>query len=337
LKLIFQSIDKIIRILAIPYSGLLSILFGIMLLSFPIGLYVMFNSDVGRELNYQYPLEGLDLFFGGIGYKIPISFEMGDVFIFVWAIFLILFSISYLGPEESLMKTLSNLMSKSWRDLTRNNALANMITWFSIMILFSIIIEVVQQYFGIKIEPPPQVENELIHFFQISIAPLTEEVGFRVFLIGVPLFLLYSHKASWKLFFKSLWKPSTYLHIGSYRKIMVLIIMIGLLFGFAHIISGSPWSLGKFLQAAVAGIIIGWVYVRYGLAPAVLIHWATNYLTFSYLLFISNLSQTITVDESSNFFSNNLETIIVLAGILSLVIKILALVESKKNKSIKQI
>lgn len=300
-----------------------------MILSFPIGLYVMFNSEIGKDINYQYPINGLDLFLGGIGYKIPITFEMGDAFIIIWAIFLILFSISYFGPEESLLKTLSNLMSKGWRSL-QTNALMNTITWFSILILFSVIIETIQQSFGIKIESPP-VDNNLIRFFQLGISPLTEETGFRVLLIGIPLFLMYSHTPSWRLFFKSLWRPSKYLHIEDYRRSMILIITIGLFFGAAHIISGTPWSPGKISQATVAGIIIGWVYVRYGFAPAVLIHWATNYFLFSYLYFMSNLSQSSTINESTNPFSNTLEGIIISTGIIAIIIKILVHMESRKD------
>jgi hypothetical protein len=173
-----EKIDKITRFLAIPYSGFLSVIFGIMILSFPIGLYVAFNSDIGKDINYQYPMNGLDIFVGGIGYKVPISFEVGDAFAIVWMIFLILFSISCLGPEESILKTLSNLMSRGWKNL-QNNALVNTITWFSILILFSVVIEMIQQSFGIKIEPPP-ADNNLIRFFQLGVSPITEEVGFRV-------------------------------------------------------------------------------------------------------------------------------------------------------------
>jgi hypothetical protein len=327
LKSSLETIDKVKKILAIPYSGFVSAIFGIMLLSFPIGLYVMFNSDIGKDINYQYPVDGLDLFFGGIGYKVPISFEIGDAFIIIWAIFLILFSISYFGPKDSLLKTLSNFMSDGRRNL-EGNAIMNMITWFSILIVFSILIEMVQQSFGIKIESP-HADNNLIRFFQLGTSPLTEEVGFRVMLIGIPLFLMYSHTTSWKMFFKSLWRPYEYLHIKSHRKSIVLIITIGLLFGVSHIISGTPWSSGKITQATVAGIIIGWVYVRYGFAPAVLIHWATNYFLFSYLFFISSLSQSI--NELSNPFSNTLEAIIISTGIIAITIKILTYIESRKN------
>lgn len=328
MKSSLETLDKIIKTLFIPYSGLLSVIFGVMILSFPIGLYVMYNSDIGKEINYQYPINGLDLFVGGIGYKVSFSFEMGDAFVIVWTIFLILFTISYFGPEDSLLKTLSNTMSRGWQSF-RGNAMANMMAWFSILILFSVIIDSVQQMFGIKIDLPTST-NDLIRFFQLGISPLTEETGFRVLLIGVPLFLMYSHSASWKTFFKSLWRPAKYLGILDYKKSMVLIITIGLLFGVAHIISGTPWSPGKVTQATMAGVIIGWVYVRYGLAPAILIHWATNYFLFSYLFFISSLGQSTAITDSSNPFSNTLEIILVGTGVIATTIKILERVKTRK-------
>ncbi len=326
-----EKLDRIIKALLIPYSGLLSVVFGVMILSFPIGLYVMYNSDVGKEINYQYPINGLDMFLGDIGYKVPVSFEMGDAFVISWTIFLILFTISYFGPESTLLKTLSNMMSREVKKF-QGNAMVNMLAWFSILILFSVTIDTIQQSFGVKIESPAS-GNDLVRFFQLGISPLTEETGFRVLLIGVPLFLMYSHIPSWKMLARSLWRPSKYLLISDYRKPMILIITIGLLFGVAHIISGTPWSPGKVTQAAMAGVIIGWVYVRYGLAPAILVHWATNYFLFSYLFFLSDLSQSATINDSSNPFSNTVEVILVTTGLFALAIKILERIESKQITS----
>ena len=289
----------------------------------------MFNSNIVNTINFQYPLDGLNLFLGGLGYKFPFSFEIGDGFIIVWIIYVVLFSISFLGPQGTFMSTLSRIMSEG-RKTFNENALVNMISWFTILILFSVLIDFVQQSVGVKIELP-QTQNALIHFFQLAVAPLTEESGFRILLIGIPLFMIYSSGPAWKLFFKSLWRPSHHLRITNYKKAMVLIVTIGLFFGAAHIISGTPWSPGKFSQATIAGIIIGWVYTRYGLAPAILIHWATNYFIFSYLFFISSLSQTPVSDQFSNPFSNTLEGIFVVTGTISFIIKILSYIKSKRE------
>ncbi len=322
-------IDKIIRALSIPYSAFISVIFGIMILSFPIGAYIAFNSNIGNNINFQYPTDGINFFIGGISYKLPISFQVGDVFIIAWSIYVILFSISFMGPRGSLTNTLSNIMTEGWRDL-KDNGLVNMIAWFSILILLSVAIDLVQGSFGIKIEPP-QSQNNLIQFSQIMIAPLTEELGFRVLLIGVPLFLIFSYRASWKLFFRSLWRPAAYLHITNYRKVMALIIAVGIFFGAAHIISGTPWSPGKFTQAAIAGIIIGWVYVRYGLGPAILIHWGTNYFIYSYLFFISVISQAPISNEAINPFSGTLEQLLIVTGAIAISVKVLNYIRSRRE------
>jgi hypothetical protein len=323
------QIEKIIRVLSIPYSAFISVIFGLMILSFPIGVYVVFNSNIGHEINFQYPLHEFNFFVGGIGYNLPLSFVLGDGFVLAWSIYMILFSIAFIGPKDGLMRTLSHVMSEGWQNV-RDNSLLNAITWFTILILVSIAIDFVQQGFGVKIESPTS-QNELLHFFQLTVSPLTEETGFRIILIGIPLFFLFSYNASWKVFFKSLWRPSTYLHITNYRKVMVLIITIGLFFGVAHIVSGNPWSPGKFSQAAIAGIIIGWVYVRHGLAPAILIHWGTNFFIFAYMFFTSDLSQTPISSDISNPFSNILEELFVITGVISLSIKILNYIKSRKE------
>ncbi|HXX05267.1 MAG TPA: CPBP family intramembrane glutamic endopeptidase, partial [Candidatus Bathyarchaeia archaeon] len=299
-----MQIEKITQVLSIPYSVFISVILGIMILAFPIGAYVVFNSNIGSEINFQYPLDGFNFFIAGMSYKLPVSFEIGDCFIILWSIYLILFSVSLMGPQSNFMKTLGHIMPEGWKNI-RENGLINAITWFSILILVSIIIDFIQSFAGVKIESPIS-QNNLINFFQLSLSPLTEELGFRVMLIGIPLFLLFSHNSTWKEFFKSLWKPSAYLHLTNNRKVLALIITIGLFFGAAHIISGNPWSTGKFTQATIAGIIIGWVYVRYGLAPAIIIHWATNFFIFSYSYFMSDINQIPTSDFSSPF-SNMLE------------------------------
>ena len=307
-----------------------------MILAFPIGAYVVFNSNIGNEINFQYPLNGFNFFVAGISYKLPVSFEIGDCFILVWSIYLILFSISLIGPKSNFMKALGQMMPEGLKNL-KENGLINATTWFAILILASIIIDFIQSGFGVKIESPAS-QNNLINFFQVTTSPLTEELGFRAILIGIPLFLLFAHHATWKTFFKSLWRPSAYLQITNNRKVLALIITIGLFFGAAHIISGSPWSTGKFTQAAIAGIIIGWVYVRYGLAPAILIHWATNFFIFSYSYFMSDLNQIPVSSDFSNPFSNMLEVLLIITGIISLTIKILNHIESrKKSTSITQI
>ncbi|MGQ0606108.1 MAG: CPBP family intramembrane glutamic endopeptidase [Candidatus Nitrosotenuis sp.] len=316
---------KILQGIAIPYSALISVIFGLMVLSFPIGAYLFFNSQIGKSIDYELPVTELE-----IARQFDLSWlswlGIGDVFIVVWAAFLILFTVAIIGPKKNFLKVLSPIMSGSYESHA-GNYLVHTIKWFSIIIVLSGAIDVIQQSFGISITPPA-VENDLMQFFDVTVAPIMEEFGFRVILIGIPLFFLYSSKASGKLFFKSLWNPSDNLPITSSKKAIVLIVLVGVFFGTAHILS-DQWSNGKFAQAAMSGIIIGWVYYRYGFIASLLIHWATNYVIFSYGYLVSSVNEATITDSFSHSLIQAIEIILLVTGSLAIILMIL---EYRKNR-----
>src|SRR3989337_3406699 len=84
---------------------------------------------------------------------------------------------------------------------SKSNYLVSVIKWFAILIVVSGIIDFIQESVGITTQPPQQSDS-LIQFFEITAAPISEEIGFRVMLIGIPLFAIYSHRASMIFFFK---------------------------------------------------------------------------------------------------------------------------------------
>ena len=110
-----------------------------------------------------------------------------------------------------------------------------------------------------------------------------------------------------------------------------MIVIVGILFGAAHIFSDDAWSAGKFAQAAASGIIIGWVYFRYGFLPAILIHWATNYFIFSYGYVVAEINQISIVDAFSHSLLSTLELILIITGIISVAVLVLNYVHSKKH------
>ena len=322
--------DKSLQGLGIPFSALASIIFGLMVLSFPIGAYVVFNSSLEYEIHFDYPLDNLGIFPAGIGVEVPIDIELGDAFVIVWCIFMILFTIAMLGPKKNFLKVLSKIMTDGIYD-SHSNYLIQTIKWFSILIVASAVIGFIQESVGIVIEPPEQ-PNLLLQFFDVTVAPLTEEIGFRVILIGIPLFLAYSHKNSVKFFFKSLWNPNENLHIEKLYKPIILIVLVSIFFGAAHVISGEPWSSGKFAQATVSGIILGWVYLRYGLVSAILIHWATNYLIFSYVYFIADINEVSIQDAFLHSLSGTLEIIFLATGVISIAMILITYLNFRKEK-----
>lgn len=292
----------------------------------------MFNTDIGDDINFQYPLNNLDIF-KDLGYLTPFDIEIGDVFVVLWSIYAILFTIAMFGPDKGFLKALSANLSREKLE-TKSNYMITITKWFSILILMSIIIDFIQQGFGI-VTIPPSVDNNLAQFLYVSISPIVEELGFRVILIGLPLFVFYSHKLSVKHFFKSIWNPNCNLHIYDSRKILFLIVLVGIFFGLAHIMTGEPWSEGKFAQATVSGIILGWLYFRFGLITAILVHWGTNYFIFSYANFISQINEMTIEAAFSHPLINTMEMLFLISGIFSVSVLLITYFNSKKEQTLK--
>ena len=321
--------NKILQGLAIPHTALISVIFCLMVLSFPTGAYLVFNSEIGDDITYEYPMDSLSLFFAGIGFDVPVKFELGDGFVVIWCTFLILFTAAIFGPKKNFVIVLQSMISEG-SDKIQDSDIVTVITWFSILVIVSGGIIAVQEFVGISIEQP-EAPNQLIQFFDISLAPIIEELGFRVVLIGLPLFMLYSHKLSFKFFVKSLWWPWKNLRNVNMKKALSVIVIVGILFGAAHIFSDEAWSTGKLAQAIASGIIIGCVYFRDGFVAAILIHWATNYFLLSYVFAISQINQISTPNALSHSMINSLEIILVLSGIISTSIILLKYANRKKK------
>ena len=301
-----------------------------MVISFPTGMYVVFNSGIGDDITYEYPMDSLSLFLAGIGFEAPINFELGDGFVVIWCTFLIIFTIAIFGPKNNFVSVLQSMITEG-KYRIQDSYIVVAIKWFSILVIVSAGIMGVQELFGISVEQP-EAANHLIQFFDISLAPIIEEIGFRVILIGIPLFVLYSHGPSLKLLGKSLWWPWKNLQNVSTKKALTIIVLVGILFGAAHIFSDESWSSGKLAQAVASGIIIGWVYYRYGLAPALLVHWATNYFVYSYGYIVADINQISIIDAFSHSLLSTVELILIVTGIISVAILVLNYVYSKKHE-----
>ena len=312
-----QNQNKIIQLLGIPFTALLSIIFALLLISFPIGIYLVFETDIGDDINYDYPITHLDIFHNTDFYQSSFDVSIGDVFVILWVFYLGIFVISLLGPKQHFLKSISSLISLGKYDIKLNYMFA-ITKWLSVLVLISALINFIQESFGI-ITVPPLGDNNLIHFFYVSLAPLFEEFIFRIILVGIPLFALYSSRASLRYFLKCLWTPSS-LNILDSKKAIFLIIFVGLSFGFAHIAFSDSWSEGKFAQATAGGIILGWVYLRYGIVASLLIHWATNYFIFAYAHFISQINYVSLETAFSNPLMFSLEFLFLASGILAITI-----------------
>ena len=167
-----SNYNRLFHAISIPYTALISVVFALMIISFPLGAYIMFNSNIGNDINADYPVENLDVFLAGINIQFPDQLELCDIFIVTWSVFVILFTISIFGPKTNFIKLIVNYTTN--QEQNKNESyIESIIKWFSVIILISVIINFIQESFGITINPP-NVANELIQFYMVTISPITE-------------------------------------------------------------------------------------------------------------------------------------------------------------------
>ncbi len=328
------------------------IIAALMLISFPLGVYIVFIHSDHVLLNDTYTL---------ISMPVKIELNIGYLFIIAWFIYIILFVMILLKPKDIVKVTLSIMQSKNSNNdnkrmlkngmisvnsksnyIDKANTIAEIdrnllmitIAWFSIFILASKGIDTIQSAFGITMGSlEAEYDNYIRYFIDASIAPLKEEFVFRIILIGLPTYLLLAkHDVSLT---SVLWHPYSKIDMNKERMkgkrggAAFIIAVSAVLFALAHILFSSGWSYGKIPQAMIGGLILGWLYYRYGFPTAVILHWAINYMLLTYLLFNNGIissegypliNTTHLYYNGSNTFIYIIELLIIINGITALAI-----------------
>lgn len=115
------------------------------------------------------------------------------------------------------------------------------------------------------------IEEDL---FLLANASVWEEIVVRVMLIGLPLLVI--DLARRKL--KKRWY--SYVLGGKFEfgiPEVVLVLVSASIFGYAHYLGG--WGAWKIPAASIGGIAFGYLFLKYGLPAAIVMHFATDYMT----------------------------------------------------------
>ena len=89
---------------------------------------------------------------------------------------------------------------------------------------------------------------------------------------------------------------------------------------------------GKLAQATASGVILGWVYYRHGLAPAILVHWAANYFVFSYAYYAALATSTTAAAAFDHPMLRTLEGVFAAAGAIALALIILGRIAARRRR-----
>lgn len=296
-------------------------------ISFGIGLFLVFFTNLGVEVHWTSDVSLDFLLFSVFGFN-AINFNLGLTFLFFWFVYLACYFFCLLKPipitklrffgRKQNMMSVTTKMDQSTGFVTSHNYLMITISWFSLYFILSMLIDILQQLFGITLGNP-LTHDPLLSFFYLSAAPLNEEIFFRVLLMGLPLFLIFIPIGRGK-FLSTLNHP--YSNMEKFRRqsttigVFIIIILNSFVFGLSHVIFGGGYELGKISQAALGGLIIGWIYYRYGLASAITFHWISNYVFFAYSILGFYLFQTPWNVESDNLLLGIVSIGFIAIGIL---------------------
>ena len=318
-----------IRIAASVFCAFSVFICGLFTVSLALGAYVFYASDVGGGINYEYPINSVIGMYDGEPISVINGITIGHVFAIMWALTVGVFVISIKGPKMGYFHALEKMRDTAQAH-TIYSHMFQATRWFSILILVSVVIVAIQSVFGIE-TVPPEIKNDLVGFYQVSNAPYIEEGIFRILLIGVPLYLVYSHRSSKSHFLKSLWHPDVHLHIEKKTFLIILICIIAALFGAAHVFVGDAWSTGKVAQATAAGIILGWAYYKYGLVPALLVHIMANYMLFALMYSAVAVSGATIQEVQDSQFLGTIEVLLVFSGITAAIVLIIQMLNKRNS------
>ena len=236
---------------------------------------------------------------------IPVNPNIGPIFLFLWSIYLVCFVVAWM-LRESLHKVIKSSISRPLSYTLKNNLFA-MPVITGMVFTAILVLGFFQTSQGIptgEVSLPP---NPFAAFFELSYAPVVEEIGFRITSIGIFLILFLflaggksaaamSGGKRLKAFFLSWLYPEKAKRMlglknvsdfGILRGISIpewmAVILTSAVFGWAHYYLGGGWEIGKITLASIQGFAMGLAYLIYGVQAPILIHWYFDYYTYAYL------------------------------------------------------
>jgi membrane protease YdiL (CAAX protease family) len=247
-------------------------------ISFPLGLYTVFFTRLSQVYTAYTPVSSIYIFVGWFIQLVPLPGTVGSIFAGVSLLYVAMMVAAAL-QGTSLSSALKEAFSEGFEKLFSNPLLVTIIS--TGFLYFTILaIDTVETSGGV---PVGGLSGDAMNLFvSLALAPLREEFGFRLLIIGTVAFLVSALRPGGATV-KAFWRPSaSYEGVQrvalQWTAIGLALAASSLAFGLVHVTAGSGWEIGKLPEATFAGVVLGYMYIRYGFHVAVLMHWGIDYL-----------------------------------------------------------
>ena len=232
-------------------------------------------------------------------YPVTFAHISGAVLQLYYVLLLITVLVSLVLVFRKAYGPLVTLVKKKDTEPMKNTALFELSVLFSVIYAVSIFFLVVLAASGTVVEDPFKDEEPWVEIFAYLEASVWEEVVSRIFLIGVPMFILcvlfkgrtgtlcepfedrwsaedvvVPDGAAGKKEFK--WWNYLLGGTGLNYATVILIVFSSMIFGLAHI---PLWGVWKSFQTFIMGLIFGYIFAKYGVYATITLHFLADYLS----------------------------------------------------------
>jgi hypothetical protein len=281
------------------YSAIIAATVVMLVLSIPYGIYAVFYTHLSTNsppYTAQTPIAFFPFYIALLTLELPITPSFGALFLALtslFAVFLVMSAVQGGGIARAMTAS-----ARQGPGALLRNPLSAMIMILGATLLATVLLQYFQTSVGVG--TGGLSGDPFLLLMDLTISPLIEEIGYRFFLIGVPLaVLVLATRPPFRKIMKTLWRPSAAWDdepVPDPEQINMpsntlknftyfLIAFSSILFGLAHWLSGAGWDYGKISEAALDGVALGYLYVRYGLHASILFHWVVDYATNAFAFY----------------------------------------------------
>lgn len=197
-------------------------------------------------------------------------------YLFIFAAIFISFAWLFLSSSKPTLDAIKKPLGDLRGRLTSDSTISMICQLFLALLAFTIFYYLILNGLGISTSDPIGGAGPLWEYlFALANASVYEEIITRILFIGVPLFLI--HFASGV----RIGRKNSYRYIlgGGFalnRSAIFLLIFSSSMFAVAHVFS---WDFFKVPQAFIAGLALGYLYLRKGIFASIILHFSLNYLS----------------------------------------------------------